>query len=421
MSLQTVQGVRILGPPRHGQHRDGVYNQEEIVSLITRYYELLAKMRYFPKSYIKYPPHEPAIDLKLAKELNLEPQVIELLQALPYVEGYSNEDEFILWGSFADMRDPEVLRQSRDPAYTSPSSSEYDDADGQYVRPWELVINECGNHGTIMFLDTRNGHITMEGQDSGGCNDPALRGIQSGPQGINRQSHDHLPSRHAKELFEDFMNRLLKLEWIPSSDDRRMLNYRDSEYYDMKLLFLTYGWPNNFDASGFDDAYVRLREFSKIRDDTVDGAREVLHVLGEMQKAEDALMRHSRRLHNGVWDHSITKSRKEIKRLENEHRKLNKTVEKIRSELEHVKLSHGGWESEEEEIRKIWRRNLKKQLQQAQDDLTYMTGPGSEYSNNEQVSAQEEKIAMITKRLENVNEEPTSVEMAIMPREKKIT
>jgi hypothetical protein len=155
MSLETVPGVRLHGRPRRG--RDGIYNQEETVSLISRYYELLAKMRYFPESYIKYPPHNPAIDLDLAKELNLEPQVIELLQALPYVEGYSNEDEFILWGSFADMRDPSVLRQSRDPAYADPSSSEFDHPDGAYVRPWELVINECGNHGTVMYLNTRNG------------------------------------------------------------------------------------------------------------------------------------------------------------------------------------------------------------------------------------------------------------------------
>ncbi|PQE04734.1 hypothetical protein CJF30_00004539 [Rutstroemia sp. NJR-2017a BBW] len=40
-------------------------------------------MRYFPESAIKYPPHNPAIDLDVAKELDLEPQTIELLQALP--------------------------------------------------------------------------------------------------------------------------------------------------------------------------------------------------------------------------------------------------------------------------------------------------------------------------------------------------
>lgn len=165
MSLRTVPGVKLHGTPR--RERNGIYNQEEIVSLISRYYELLAKMRYFPKEYIKYPPHEPAIDLEVAKELNLEPQVIELLQSLPYVEGYNNEDEFILGGSFADMRDPEVLRQSRDPSYASPTSPEFDHEDGEYLRPWELAINECGNHGTVMFLNTRNGEQIESGVELG--------------------------------------------------------------------------------------------------------------------------------------------------------------------------------------------------------------------------------------------------------------
>lgn len=33
----------------------------------------------------------------------------------------------------------------------------------------------------------------------------------------NRNSIDHLPSRPAKEVLEDFMNRLRNLEWIPYS------------------------------------------------------------------------------------------------------------------------------------------------------------------------------------------------------------
>jgi hypothetical protein len=132
------------------------FDPHEIASLLGNYYHLLARMRYFPHSVIKHPPHNPPIDLPFAQSLGLEPQVIELLQLLPYVEGLGNEEEFILWGSFADLRDNEVLMQSRDPDYVSPEGG-YEEERGEYVLPWVLTLNSCGNHGSIMYLDTRNG------------------------------------------------------------------------------------------------------------------------------------------------------------------------------------------------------------------------------------------------------------------------
>lgn len=132
------------------------YDKDEVVDLLNRYYELLARMRYLPPSAIKYPPHSPPVNMTLAQELGLEPQVQELLQSLPYVDGYNNEGEFILGGSFADFRNSDVLIQSRDPGYADPEG-DFDDENGPYVKPWVLVLNECGNHGSIMYLNTRNG------------------------------------------------------------------------------------------------------------------------------------------------------------------------------------------------------------------------------------------------------------------------
>ncbi|KAF7952457.1 uncharacterized protein EAE97_001954 [Botrytis byssoidea] len=211
--MQAFPGINLLGKPE----KNGIYDRQEIITLITQYYDLLAKIRYFAASYIKYAPHDHPIDVELAKSYDLE-----LLQALPYIEGYRNEDEFVLGGGFADMRNLEVLMQSRDLGFASPEGG-FDDENGEYMRPWEFCINECGNHGTMMFLGTRNGHITMEGQDSGRSEDPGVYNYPGGLQSRNRNSHDHLPSRNAKEVFEYFTNRLLKLEWIPSSEDRRML------------------------------------------------------------------------------------------------------------------------------------------------------------------------------------------------------
>jgi hypothetical protein len=186
----------------------------------------------------------------------------------------------------------------------------------------------------------------------------------------------------------------------------------------MKLLFLTYGWPDNFDASGFDDAYVRLREFFEIRSDTVAGARDIMHALREVQQAEEDLARHSRRLHDGVWDRVPDKSRFQIRKLERLTRVKTQRLESVRAKFEDVKLGSGGWESEEEEIRKTWRKYLEGRIRHAQNDLTFMTGRGSQLYSTEQVSKQEEEVATFQKRLENVHEEPTSVQMAIMPRRK---
>lgn len=121
-----------------------------------QYYELLADMHYYPRSYIKYPPHSPPISLELCEKYQLEPQVVELLQLLPYIEGYNNEDEFILGGSFADYRDEGVFEQARDPTFASPDGG-FDDENGEYMRPWVVALTECGNHGTVVYLDTHSG------------------------------------------------------------------------------------------------------------------------------------------------------------------------------------------------------------------------------------------------------------------------
>lgn len=57
------------------------------------------------------------------------------------------------------MRDPEVLKQSRDPGEYSPDEA-FAEENGESVRPWELCINECGNNIVMIFLVTRNGEVS---------------------------------------------------------------------------------------------------------------------------------------------------------------------------------------------------------------------------------------------------------------------
>lgn len=133
-----------------------VFNPLEIVDLMTRYYQLLSRMRYFGESCIKYAPHDPPVDIDFAASLGMEPQVIQLLTLLPYVDGLHNEDEFIMHGSFADFRKKDVLEQSRDPKFIDPEKG-FDVENGEYVRPWVLALTECGNRGSVVYYNTRNG------------------------------------------------------------------------------------------------------------------------------------------------------------------------------------------------------------------------------------------------------------------------
>ncbi|TGO82343.1 hypothetical protein BPOR_0855g00020 [Botrytis porri] len=348
--MHTFPGITLLGQPE----KRGVYDQQEIVTLLTQYYELLAKMRYFPASYIKYAPHDPPIDVDLAKSFDLEPQVIELLQALPYVEGYSNEDEFILGGSFANMRDLEVLMQSRDPGFASPEDG-FDDENGEYMRPWELCINGCGNHGAMMFLDTRNGHITMEGQDSGRSEDPGAYNLHRGLQSRNRNSHDHLPSRHARELFEDFTNRLLKLQWIPSSEDRRVTKISDSS-----------SEPTAGPITSTTPASTLPTPAS---------ANVIL-----------------------------------LNIILEEGRKL---VIDANEMLEQAIADHGYWKGERAEMVKAWKKHFENGIEREEGNLDWWRGEGKAYCEEEEIEKTREMIRVLKGRLANVEEEPISVEEVI--------
>jgi hypothetical protein len=160
---------------------------------------------------------------------------------------------------------------------------------GEYVRPWVLVLNECGNRVSIMYLDTKTskrqtsalliqirecsnsftGHISMKLRDQASTADPVFQGqniINTSPPSKNRSSIEHLPSRPAKELFEDSMNRLITLEWIPFNQYAPGIIHKGyREYEELKLLIQSYSWPETFDGAAFDAAAERWKGFDRVR------------------------------------------------------------------------------------------------------------------------------------------------------------
>ncbi|CAD6445529.1 042a63f6-cded-4602-9062-69a9447c7e06 [Sclerotinia trifoliorum] len=316
--------------------------------------------------------------------------------------GYSNRDEFILGGSFADMRDPKVLKQSRDPGYCSPDGG-FDDENGdglQHDDIYFLVDNSkisFFRHVTpqilsAVILNTKIGHITVIGQESGCCEDPGLFGFPERPEGPNRNSHAHLPSRHVKEFFEECTNRLLKLQWIPNSEDRRMLCECGEEYADLKLLFRTYGWPRNFNSTGFDSAYTRWREFIDIKQDAAYCAN-VIHAIHHLDCTTERLNFHSRRLRNGIWDRD--------------------PVQRATFILERTIAEHGGWDGERTEMVKAWKKYFEDSIEREEKDLKRRKGEGKNVCKQEEFRKIEEEIKVLKERLMNVDGQPMTAGEAI--------
>lgn len=128
------------------------FNAAEIASLTTEFYEILSKMGQFPPETIKYPPQNPPIDANFAKSLGMAPQVIDLLERLPYVEG--NDRAWLYDAEFADFRYKDQLEQSRDPFHVKPDGWSYYSERGPYLRPWQVALNAMGDHGAVFLLDT---------------------------------------------------------------------------------------------------------------------------------------------------------------------------------------------------------------------------------------------------------------------------
>ncbi|CZR60775.1 uncharacterized protein PAC_10671 [Phialocephala subalpina] len=399
------------------------FDPRDIATLLSNYYQLMARMRYFSPDCIKYPPHDPPIDVEFAKSLDLEPQVIELLQVLPYVEGLNNEDEFILSGSFADMRQKSVLEQSRDPDYVDPTGG-YDEENGKYVMPWMLVLNECGNHGSIMYFNTRNSKITMvwQGGAGGGCADPYFWGKHSSgdedPHEINDNRIEQFPSRPATDLFADFTNRLMTLEWIPFNTygPRIVDEHSKDEYPDLKLLFETYGWPGELDAEGFDAASRRWKEFNRVRSDAQDMLTKA-DLYGKeaerlRKRLEETLKKKKR---DGVWDEDIAKTPEDIAKMEEQVKRWQQNLEweeKLRGEAAEEAEGVHDWDSA---LEKSWKTNISDDIRYHRKNLDWYRGGGAQYATEDKIRELEVGIAELEKRLQDIDALPKTAFDAIKP------
>ncbi|KAF4634802.1 hypothetical protein G7Y89_g3300 [Cudoniella acicularis] len=399
------------------------FNPHEIAKLLLSYYELMADMHYIDRTYIKLPPHDPPISTNLAQALNMEPQVIELLHLLPYLEGYGGEDDFMLGGSFADFRDPEQLKRSRDPRYAEweKTGKDPDEEGGIYVMPWVCVLNDDGHRGSEITID-----------DQGRCGDPFFQEqnirIRPGmlPHPKNKNRIEHLPSRPAADLFNDISGKLRSLEWVPFSDGMRILfpPFKDSphfdedapcEYEEVKMMYEAYGWPDQFDGKGFDDAMERYLEFSRVRRDAREPFAKAWMAKRRKEGTEKWLCGHSGRLsEQGIWDNDPNKSEEEVKALEKAL--ISGREEVTRAEQEHVEALRkaGGLQDMSVLMENAWKKYLKEQLEGVRRNYVYYASEeGAKYRKEEEIKKMENKMREMEERLGNVKEEPMSVFEAV--------
>ncbi|KAF4625931.1 hypothetical protein G7Y89_g12232 [Cudoniella acicularis] len=243
--------------------------REEVYMMMEELYETLAEMGYFERKLISTPVDENMPNATLARQLGYSELAIEVMNQLPYVrmrkteeEEENNEDifvwgaenEFLLYGSFADMRDDGALEACRDPFYglsrsrNGEAEKGWDEDGGPYMRPDWVCLSDVGNHGVVMILDVKTLKLWTIDQINGNA-DPALTPIEDEykPSG-NSNSPKNYPSRLTRDALRDYIQKFKSLEWMPGS----MYNgtYEGDEY---ARLYRENGWPSSFNRAPFED------------------------------------------------------------------------------------------------------------------------------------------------------------------------
>ena len=136
------------------------YDPDKVVKLLTELYELLVEMTHWPEGVIKYAPHtDPRLNEELAKELGYDPDIIGLMQKLPYLnDGQGRETGRLLFddGRFCQYTDDRDLESGR----KYPLSPDYQKKIESWIMP---LVAPCTRDGWVAFLDTRLGEFCPGG------------------------------------------------------------------------------------------------------------------------------------------------------------------------------------------------------------------------------------------------------------------
>ncbi|KAJ7795681.1 hypothetical protein B0H14DRAFT_3888053 [Mycena olivaceomarginata] len=105
------------------QDAAAAYNPDEVVSLITQFYELLVTMGHYPEGSIRYPPHtDPPVNEELAAQLGYPAAAISLMRRLPVfgqkIQHRHTTHEILPRTRFADYTAKKTLERAAVLAHT---------------------------------------------------------------------------------------------------------------------------------------------------------------------------------------------------------------------------------------------------------------------------------------------------------------
>ncbi|KAL1870047.1 hypothetical protein Plec18167_007565 [Paecilomyces lecythidis] len=297
----------------------------EVADCLLEIYQTLAKMRFIDPEGIQKGPHDIKDLLPLYEQHGLDPSIIYLYSILPYIDtARAGNRDFFHGGEFADFRDHYDVKRGRDPFYASPrEDADFENENGPYIRPWVTPLSKLGNHQSVIIYDAREHRIWIIDQLGWSSTDRALRGVPKGDeQSANSNSFEHIPSRPAGDVLRDINHWYLTLEELPGGGERSGLEWSTWDL-DLKGLYRTHGWPDNFDGDAFQVAQARAYGASRAKYFAEDPLREVDKYKGWTQSVDRQIGEHQEKVNKaktvdeewsarfGLWKAEQLKKRNE--------------------------------------------------------------------------------------------------------------
>lgn len=249
----------------------------------------------------------------------------------------------------------------------------------------------------------------------GGSLDPVFSGRRGGsPSSVNQNSIDDLPSRPAKEMLDDFMNRHGTLEWVPFYlNAYRIFRAGDTHHAELKQLFEYYGWPDNFDEEGFDIGADRWRTFNRVRGLVEEKKKKVPQVQHLAKNTQHRLQEYLNRCKDGVWDGNPNMPEEEVIKLEEELEKRQRAYKILSEQLAEAEDATKQMAGEDEEFEKAWKKQIKGYINWIRSNLEFSKRDSGKFQVEEETRKMEDDIRGLEEKIRNVASLPKTSQEAI--------
>ncbi|RFU32344.1 hypothetical protein B7463_g3978, partial [Scytalidium lignicola] len=247
------------------------FDAQRVSHLFLQLYTVLIDMCYIPASHLRQAPHSPPINTEKCRTLGISLEVIDLLEHLPYLVEPGSRRTVVTPGhviapgmlslSFLPYCDStDDLKIARDPNDVCGQ----DITDGNaYIEPWSVTLTRAQyRESSWVVLNTRENTITSVNWSYGNGSWPDL------PAGSNKWHSNNQPAEPAEQFLEDWIQKFIRLEWIPYSGlgGSSILMQGNREYPQLRELYRSHGWPTIFRSEEFLRGLEEFNREEKERD-----------------------------------------------------------------------------------------------------------------------------------------------------------